>query len=134
MGTGVTLLDASPLIARRLGAERSLVQIQSPRLDEPASRAALKAESAPRALRGQRSRPRDSVSTLTLTARTRRFLDTYRLGLEAFHAPSIADLFVYPSHVTSDAGGEVYEFETSCSLADAAGEVRIAALAHNELS
>jgi hypothetical protein len=33
-----------------------------------------------------------------------RFLDAYQRAFEALDAPAIADLFLYPSHVTSDAG------------------------------
>lgn len=32
------------------------------------------------------------------------FFETYRASFQAFHAPTIADFFAYPLHITSDTG------------------------------
>jgi hypothetical protein len=45
-----------------------------------------------------------SAVTMLEGSPVRDFLDAYRAAFEAFDVPAIADLFSYPSQVTSDAG------------------------------
>ncbi len=41
---------------------------------------------------------------MDVIANVRAFVDVYRLAFEAFDAPTIAGLFLYPCQITSDAG------------------------------
>lgn len=91
-----------------------------------------------------------------LPADVARFFESYRAAFERYDSAAIADLFGYPTHVTSDggsastlsdrlvqatvrwaledAGGRLlYRFDAIYTLARIDGTLRITAIAHNEL-